>query len=99
MPENDENVNSILNVVWQHDISGLNPMERSRIRYRFNLIDATLNDLGYYVDEIYDLNLAGTYQQETPNTMLSINPFTDVQLVEGHEYVCYVTAFHVSGPG
>ncbi|HRG21712.1 MAG TPA: hypothetical protein PLQ57_11805 [Saprospiraceae bacterium] len=97
MPENDENVNSILNVVWQHDISGLNPMDRARIRYRLNLIDATLNDLGFYIDEIYDLNLAGTYQQETPNTMLSINPFTDVQLVEGHEYVCYVTAFDPDG--
>lgn len=97
MPENEENVNTLLNVVWQHDISGLAPVDRARVQYRFNLIDATLNELGFFIDEIYDLNLAGTYQQETQNTLLSLNPYTDVQLVEGHEYVCFVTAFDPDG--
>ena len=97
LPENDEVIENILNVVWQHDISGIPPMDRTRIQYRFNLIDATLNDLGFYIDEVYDLNLAGTYQVETANMSVTLNPFTDVQLVEGHEYVCYVTAFDPEG--
>lgn len=97
LPSQDDVVSSVLNVVWQHDISGISPLDRSRIQYRFNLIDATLNDLGFYIDEVYDLNLAGTYQQETHSMAITLNPFTDVQLVEGHEYVCFVTAFDPEG--
>lgn len=97
MPSDEEVVSEIFTIAWMHDISAVPPADRSRMTYRLNVIDATENDLAFYIDEVYDLNLAGTYQQETQQAMAVLRGGIDLLMTEGHEYIAFVTAFDPDG--
>jgi hypothetical protein len=97
MPADEEVVSETFTIAWMHDISSVPPSDRFRMTYRLNVIDATENDLAYYIDEVYDLNLAGTYQQETQQAMAVLRGGTDLLMTEGHEYLAFVTAFDPDG--
>lgn len=95
-PETGETIPAI-NVSWAHDLSNISPEERNRVTYRVHLIDATENNLVMTVDEIMASVFAGSYQFETKSTTMPVLDGVDALLVEGHEYVVFVTAFDPEG--
>ncbi len=58
LPVLDEYVFPVVNVSWIQDLSSVSPMQRSRLIYRLNIGDATIDEFYYYLDDIFEMNFS-----------------------------------------
>lgn len=97
LPVLDDYVFPVVNVSWIQDLSSVSPMQRSRLIYRLNIGDATIDEFYYYLDDIFEMNFSSLRQFETQATTYQFVNGVEFNFIEGHEYVVWVTAVDPEG--
>lgn len=97
LPALDDYVFPVINVSWVQDLSSVSPIQRSRLVYRLNIGDATVDEFYYYLDDIFEMNFSSLRHFETSATTYQFVNGVEYNFIEGHEYVVWVTAIDPEG--
>lgn len=97
LPFDDFYYQPVVPVSWLHDLGALAPAARSRLIYRITIGDATLDHITHDLEEIYDLNTSSMRRIETSSNIYTLVDGEDLDFVNGHEYVIWVTCIDPDG--